>query len=229
MFDHYLSAGFLAANPSDFGSALKEFDLNYSGLLPTDPHSAILDLGCGMGHFLYYLQQKGFANLRGVDVSGEAVEFCRQNVTRSVEQIADPVEYLNAHGGMFDLVVLKDVIEHLPRERVVPTLVAIRAALKPGGRLLVETGNMAAWSGPYLLFNDYTHTGGFTETSLRYVLTLGGFSEIRVSGNRVPQGWRGKLMSGAWTRVLRLIYRIERGPRGVPAVLTKLLIAVAQK
>ena len=41
--------------------------------LPQDRNTRILDLGCGYGALLYWLQQAGYRNLEGIDRSAEQV------------------------------------------------------------------------------------------------------------------------------------------------------------
>src|SRR6185437_6333570 len=126
-----------------------------------------------------------------------------------------------------------DVIEHLPRHEVVPILSAMFESLRTDGTLIVETGNLASFTGPYLRHIDFTHESGFTENSMRQVLRSVGFQRIELMGpGDVIYSWRSYgliLCRKLWHIVLRSIYRIERGWDSVPNVLTNLLIARAQK
>src|SRR5438093_10360467 len=120
IYGRYLSTGFLDANRGDIAAAARKLDLNYAELLPADLDTPILDAGCGMGHFLSYLERKGYRSLVGIDASPEAIEFCRPRVAARLERVSDFPAFLAAHEREFGLVVLKDVIEHLPREDVIP-------------------------------------------------------------------------------------------------------------
>jgi len=126
-------------------------------------------------------------------------------------------------------VILKDVIEHLPRAVVIPILSSIYDALNPGGSLLVETGNLTSLTGVYLRYIDFTHECGFTENSLRQVLKASGFTTIELAPNRDRiYSWKSRLLSVArwlWERTLKMIYRIERGWDAVPSIYSKLLLA----
>ena len=52
----------------------KAFRQRFSNILPTDKDAAILDIGCGVGFFLWFLQKNGFTNTSGIDVSPEQVK-----------------------------------------------------------------------------------------------------------------------------------------------------------
>ena len=91
----------------------------------------ILDVGCGTGANLQMLSQFGAAE--GVDVSSEALEFCRARGLTNVKQGA--AETLPHGDASFDLVTGLDVIEHLDDD--VAGLREMRRVLRPGGRALL--------------------------------------------------------------------------------------------
>jgi ubiquinone/menaquinone biosynthesis C-methylase UbiE len=71
------------------------------------PH--ILDVGCGTGANLELLSQ--FGEAEGVDVSSEALAFCRARGLQSVRE--GEAEKLPYEDNNFDLVTGLDVVEHL--------------------------------------------------------------------------------------------------------------------
>src|SRR6266850_2699521 len=91
----------------------------------------ILDVGCGTGANLQMLAQHGESE--GVDVSSEALEFCRARGLAKVKQGA--AESLPYEDASFDLVTGLDVIEHLDDD--VAGLKEMRRVLRPGGRAVL--------------------------------------------------------------------------------------------
>ena len=91
----------------------------------------ILDVGCGTGANLEMLSQ--FGEAEGVDVSPEALEFCRRRGLGSVNQGA--AESLPYDDESFDLVTGLDVVEHLDDD--VAGLSEMRRVLRTGGRALL--------------------------------------------------------------------------------------------
>lgn len=91
----------------------------------------ILDVGCGTGANLQMLSQFGVAE--GVDVSTEALDFCRARGLARVRQGA--AESLPYEDAQFDLVTGLDVVEHLDDDVV--GLSEMRRVLRPGGRALL--------------------------------------------------------------------------------------------
>ena len=91
----------------------------------------ILDVGCGTGANLQMLGEHGEAE--GVDISNEALEFCRARGLAKVKQGA--AESLPFENASFDLVTALDVVEHLDDD--VAGLKEMRRVLRPRGRALL--------------------------------------------------------------------------------------------
>jgi SAM-dependent methyltransferase len=91
----------------------------------------ILDIGCGTGGNLELLSRYGQAE--GVDISAEALDFCRARGLTNVRQGA--AETLPYESESFDLVTALDVVEHLDDD--VAGLREMRRVLRPGGRMLL--------------------------------------------------------------------------------------------
>lgn len=91
----------------------------------------ILDVGCGTGANLELLSEYGEAE--GVDISAEALAFCRARGLTHVRQ--GEAERLPYEDSTFDLVTALDVVEHLDDDTA--GLSEMRRVLKPGGRALL--------------------------------------------------------------------------------------------
>jgi len=100
----------------------------------------LLDLGCGPGLYAHRLSARG-CECVGVDFSPASIRHARETAAadglacRFIE--ADVREA--AYGGGFDLVMMiYGQLNVFPRERAMEILAKARAALSPGGRLLLE-------------------------------------------------------------------------------------------
>ncbi|HSL53346.1 MAG TPA: class I SAM-dependent methyltransferase [Pyrinomonadaceae bacterium] len=97
----------------------------------TDRRPRILDVGCGTGANLLMLSQYGDAE--GVDISNDALAFCRE---RGLDQVKlGAGEQLPYDDGTFDLVTAFDVVEHMDDD--LAGLREMRRVLRPGGRVLL--------------------------------------------------------------------------------------------
>ena len=117
---------------------------------------SLLDVGCGNGYLLNQLVTKIDAELFGIDVyemEPENWKYKKADLTKGI-----PFE-----DSSFDLVVFGEVIEHVPDPDYL--LEEIWRVLKPGGKIIVTTPNLASWANRILLLFGIQPL--FTETSSR--------------------------------------------------------------
>lgn len=90
----------------------------------------ILDVGCGTGANIKMLSQ--FGEAEGVDVSDDALEFCRKKGLKVEKGTAEELPYADES---FDLTTALDVIEHLDDD--VAGLKEMYRVTRKGGRSLI--------------------------------------------------------------------------------------------
>ncbi len=98
------------------------------------PPAKVLELGCSHGSFVALMGQAGY-DAFGVEMSPWVVEF-GQN-TFGVPISVGPIEALDIAPGSLDVVVLMDVLEHLPDP--VTTMANCLKVLKQDGLILIQT------------------------------------------------------------------------------------------
>lgn len=200
-------------------------------LLPSARNARILDLGCGYGEFLYFLQQQGYTRTSGVDLDPQQIETASRLGVRNLD-CADASDYL-VEGGTFDLISALDVLEHIRRDRVLDFLVRVRRALVPGGRFICQVPNLSAFHTP-LFFMDFSHETAFTAPSLKQVLELAGFAKVRIYPmGPVAHGLRSATRWVLWQAVtagLRFLQTVEGGPRDpLCSIFTSAICATGEK
>jgi SAM-dependent methyltransferase len=216
---------------TEYSVATKSYEADYGLFLPHDRDGLILDIGCGAGHFLWFLENKGYKRLVGVDSDLGQVRHCRGKVQARME-LADAIDFLNHSQARFDLIAANDFIEHLTPELLEKLLQLILERLNPGGIFLTRTINLGNPLGVYARYGDFTHALGFTEWSLEQALLAAGFVEIAVfpSTRLFPSTFRGRCAKGLMPiadRVIRGLYRLYGYEP--PRILSKLLIGVGKK
>lgn len=180
VWDKYCTTRFRAANKLDreeFENTAIGYDYVYGKLLPADKMAKILDIGCGAGHFLFYLDKKGYKNYKGIDISSDQVEFVKANITEKVE-VADAFDFLEKAKEEYDVIVGNDFIEHIRKEGLIEVMDLIYVALKPNGMVILKTPNMSAPFASISRYIDITHEIGFTEESLTQLLKIAGFQRV---------------------------------------------------
>jgi SAM-dependent methyltransferase len=91
---------------------------------------------------------------------------------------ANVLDWLVDRGRQFDLIVSLDLIEHFQREEALRFLDLCFAALKPDGRLILQTPNADSPFGLQHLYNDITHEWVYNVNQLTRLLHRAGFAEI---------------------------------------------------
>jgi 2-polyprenyl-3-methyl-5-hydroxy-6-metoxy-1,4-benzoquinol methylase len=160
--------------------------------LPVDKNAAIVDVGCGSGSLLYFFKTMQYLNVTGVDISPEQVQLARQ-VTSTVDE-ANVLDWLEERPSTFDLITGLDIIEHLDKAEVLRFLDASYKALKPGGRLVLQTPNAESPWGSQHRYNDFTHEVGFNPNLLSRLLNLAGFQEMEARETG-PVPWGHSVLS----------------------------------
>ncbi len=98
----------------------------------------VMDIGCGRGQLLCYLEQEGFNRIVGVDVSEVAVNFAKQHTKRSEILVADVIAGLPFKDNTFSLVTELTVLSSLDPRRWPTILGEIRRVLVQGGFYISE-------------------------------------------------------------------------------------------
>lgn len=140
---------------------------------PEQPAVRMLDVGCGTGANLEMLAE--FGEAEGVDVSAEALSFCRD---RGLDQVkSGAAEALPYEAESFDLVTGLDVVEHLDDD--LAGLKEMRRVLRADGRALIFVpAFMFLWG----VQDDISHhRRRYTLRALKQVVSQAGFELERAS------------------------------------------------
>ena len=134
----------------------------------------LLEFGCAYG-FLLEEAKPYFKHVHGIEISADAAAAC---LARGLDVVCGEVEESTLNGP-YDVAVGLDVIEHVPDPS--KTLTMIGAHMRPGGALVMTTGDWSALlarvSGPsWRLMTPPQHLSFFSPTSMRLMLERAGFS-----------------------------------------------------
>jgi len=198
----------------EFNFLSRAYKKQYSAFMPKDKDAKIIDIACGAGHFLYFLQNEGYANSIGIDISQEQIKIAKKMGVKNVER-ADFFEYLPYHIESFDMVIAIDIIEHLKKDEIIFFLDLIYKSLKKNGILLVGTVNAMSLFGASGVFIDFTHELGFTPNSLVQIMRVCNFNNVRAYGEKpAVYDFMSAMRGFLWfivSKALKAYITIERG------------------
>jgi SAM-dependent methyltransferase len=144
----------------------------------------VLELGFGNGGFAGWARSKGFEYV-GIEAIPELVSRGEAEGFRVYE--ADSAWTLNGLGhDSLDLVVAFDVLEHMELADVESLLDSIRAALRPGGRLLARVPSGDSPFGRASHHGDLTHRLALGSSAVRQLAGRHGFEVDDIGPPRMP-------------------------------------------
>lgn len=198
--------------------------------LPENFDANILDMGCGDGAFVYYLQQTGYRLAEGMDYSQEQID-CGIKLGINNLQRGDAIECLKNGENKYDLIIARDVFEHFTKQDIYDLLKLTYQALRPGGKLIIQVPNGEGLHAASILYGDFTHEVAFTESSIHQLFLNTGYKKVNCfPTGPVPKNAVGVIRKVLWgIRVLAAkFWRIvETGTSG--RIYTSNLIAVGEK
>lgn len=203
----------------------------FGKFLPQEKDSQIVDLGCGNGSFVLWLQESGYRNAQGVDVSPEQIKEGERLGIKNIK-VADLRDFLKNRKKYFDASFLRDVLGHLEsKDEVMKVLELCRQSLRDNGIIIVKTPNAESPMTGRLRYGDFTHDISFTGQSLRQALLIAGFKDVCIYGMPpVVHGAKSAARYLFW-KIIELglkFYRLVEAGSG-EGIFTQNIVAVAKK
>jgi cyclopropane fatty-acyl-phospholipid synthase-like methyltransferase len=214
----------------EYENAGKDFERLYGKILDTEEIKKVLDVGCGTGHFLYYLKSRGIKNFIGVDISDQQIAFCKSKITEKVKK-ADIFNFLKDKKNKYDFILANDFLEHLKNEKVYEFLDLVYESLENNGIFTLRVPNMSNPLSVDSRYRDFTHLTGYTEKSIFQLLRTVGFQDIKISSSNCRiKSFKSSVKKAVVLllhKFIKLLYYIQDFT--VPKHLGKNLIVICKK
>lgn len=228
-FDSYWQAPKdVEAGYSKFGAYYRA---NFLPHLPSARDARILVISCGPGYLIKLLKDQGYRQVTGIDSDPEKIALATRHGLDC--HAAEAFPFLEKCREEYDAIVGEQELNHLTKAEMIEFLQLCRAALKPGGTLVVYGLNGAnPITGPDSLAHNIDHFHTFTDYSLGQALEIAGFHDIRPFPLRLYVFWTNPLnyVGLAVTSLLHLFFRAMFIMYGKDAkIFTKKLGASARK
>lgn len=101
----------------------------------------VIDCSCGNGYGSYYLATHGAANVLGIDIAQEAIDYSKEHFQHNNLKyvLGDATNLMEIEDGTVDVYVCYETIEHIAEPSLM--LREIKRILKPDGILLISCPN----------------------------------------------------------------------------------------
>ncbi|MDD2733275.1 MAG: class I SAM-dependent methyltransferase [Desulfuromonadaceae bacterium] len=141
----------------------------------TNTSAKILEIGCASGSFLKILRDKGFSDVKGVDIDQQLASHGRDILGVNIA-VSDWYTYITNTNECFDIIIALDVLEHLSPTEVELILKTTCQKLTTRGKLIMRVPNPSC---PFVLptfYGDLNHTLLVSAELLEHMLRTSGFT-----------------------------------------------------
>ncbi|MDB2659549.1 class I SAM-dependent methyltransferase [Luminiphilus sp.] len=176
--------------------------------------SQVLEIGYGSGLFLKYARLQGWSIL-GVETNELLHELALKRGFKSIlnKDIGE------LEGSVFDLVVVFDVIEHIPKSELANFFKKVHSLLKPGGTFISRFPNGDSPFGLYNQHGDLTHQTHIGSQAIEFLALEADFviKSIRPAAEPIMTGstivFAHRLISRAIKFLLSTVVRLIWYPK----------------
>lgn len=193
IYDKYLDTQYSSVEKTDFNNKGDVAELLKRNFPPISHNfkdffdskvgkkSKILDLGCGWGRFIFFLKSLNYTNVTGLDMSPQEIDLCKDMFPAYKFIESDIFSYIKNTKDKYDLIYLSHVLEHIPKKRLFELLMGLKKILTNKGVIIVIVPNSSAYFNSLVgRYADITHEIGFTDKSMKQLVTLAGFNKITI-------------------------------------------------
>jgi 2-polyprenyl-3-methyl-5-hydroxy-6-metoxy-1,4-benzoquinol methylase len=191
--------------------------------------ASILEVGCGTGNMLKYLERIGYKHVKGIDISEEQIEIARSRGCDA--ELTDAFVFLQERKELVDIIFGLDFIEHFRVDELMELLRMIYERLNDGGKIILQTPNGEGLFPGQVVYGDLTHLTIFTPASLQQLLTEIGFCNYQFyETGPVEKNIQGRIRLLLWQFIklgANAIRKVETGKSH--AIWTENMICYCEK
>lgn len=198
--------------------------------IPENKQASIIELGCGNGGLVYWLQYLGYSNASGIDASLEQVDCAKKFGIKNISD-GNLINFIKNKEDFYDVIFMRDVLEHFKKDEIIDIIELLYHSLKKGGKIIIQTSNGASILGSRYRYYDFTHEISFTENSLRQIMLMENFSDLEFYETApVIHGIKSFIRFVLWKflrTIIQFFLLVETG--AIEKVLTQNIIGVGYK
>lgn len=163
---------------------------NLKKYIPDKPNRQIkiMEIGPGLGELESFLNDRGITNIDLIDNDKNVLDYVSKKYKVRKVYFSENLNKIGNRIGNYDLIVLIQVLEHLPINILKQTIKMLFNRLSKNGKLVIVVPNANNPLGLTERYADLQHTISFTEQSLYDLVNLSGIRnyEVFIKGYEIP-------------------------------------------
>lgn len=208
MSDYLTHMGELGASTA-FSRRIGYLKYNFRKFLrDLTPKSKVLEIGPGKGELLQLLNDQGVLDIDIIDNDLPILNYCQANFKIKNAIHATKLDITQSLKRKYDLVVLTQVFEHIPKSSYLNWVRGLYSALSPGGHIIITVPNGANPLVGTERYGDLQHENIFTVFSFRELMTFASLkrASYQIKGFEIPPNSLVNLIRIVLQKILHAIF-----------------------
>jgi len=162
---------------------------NFSKIINNHAKDAsVLEIGPGMGEMVSYLNDLGITNIDVVDNDRNVLTLIKNKYRVRNSYLVSDVLKIGKRLGVYDVIVLIQVLEHLPIVKQPDIIKILYTHRKKEGSIIIVVPNANNPLGLVERYGDLQHTISYTSQSLKDLIVESSIKKFRItiSGFKIP-------------------------------------------
>jgi 2-polyprenyl-3-methyl-5-hydroxy-6-metoxy-1,4-benzoquinol methylase len=134
--------------------------------------SEVLEIGPGIGEMIHLLNERGVTKIDIIDNDRSVLTYNEKNHSVRRTTLSHDNDMSKYVKGSYDLIVLTQVFEHIPKSEYIPWVTTLYKALRSGGSIVITVPNGANPLVGTERYGDLQHENVFTVYSFRELMTF---------------------------------------------------------
>lgn len=150
--------------------------------------SRVLEIGPGIGEMISLLNEHNITKIDLIDNDNEVLKYCQANYKINKTILSKSLDLTKSVAGKYDLIVLTQVFEHIPKTAYQNWIKTLYKALNPGGSILITVPNGSNPLSGTERYGDLQHENMFNIYSLSELMTFANLKDAtyKVVGFKIP-------------------------------------------
>ncbi|GAB4028093.1 MAG: hypothetical protein Fur0011_7360 [Candidatus Microgenomates bacterium] len=173
--------------------------------------STVLEIGPGTGELLSILNEKNIKNIDIIDNDKAVLKYCQKAYKLRKSILSKSLDLTLAVGKQkYDLIVLTQVFEHIPKSSYLNWIKCLYDSLQPRGHILITVPNGANPLSGTERYGDLQHENMFTVYSFNELMTFAGISRYNytINGFYIPPDNPFQIIRIILQKILHLFFII---------------------